>query len=153
AWLISLSCGIGMLLALDRGDRPGDVLACVLLLISVCSTGIGLPFLVGAGFELLWRRERRRRIWVVAIPLLVYVIWALAYQPDPLAGHSFVAAPGFSAAAAAGALAALTGLAGDTVRTGGSSALTWGTPLAVAGAVLLGWRLARMVRIPDRALT
>lgn len=153
AWLISLSCGIGMLLALDRCDRTGDVVACVLLLISICSTGIGLPFLVGAAFELLWRRERRREIWVVAIPLLVYVIWTLAYQTDTLARHAIVEAPGFIAAAAAGALAALTGLAGDTVGSGGSSALTWGTPLAVAAAVLLGWRLARMVRIPDRALT
>ena len=153
AWLISLACGIGMLLALDRRDRVGDVVACLLLLISICSSGIGLPFLVGAAFELLWRRERRREIWVVAIPLLVYVIWALAYQTDTITRHAFVEAPSFIAAAAAAALAALIGLAGDTVRSGGSSALTWGTPLAVAGAALLAWRLARIVRIPDRALT
>jgi hypothetical protein len=153
AWLISLACGIGMLLALDRRDRIGDVVACLLLLISISSSGIGLPFLVGAAFELLWRRERRREIWVVAVPLLVYVIWALAYQTDTITRHAFVEAPSFIAAAAAAALAALIGLAGDTVRSGGSSALTWGTPLAVAGAALLAWRLARIVRIPDRALT
>lgn len=153
AWLISLSCGIGMLLSLDRRDRLGDAFACVLLLISICSSGIGLPFLVGAAFELLWRRDRRRQLWVVAIPLLVYVIWALAYQTDTITRHAFVEAPSFIAAAAAGALAALIGLAGDTVRSGGSSAFTWGTPLAVAGAALLGWRLVRIARIPDRALT
>ena len=38
-------------LALDRRDRVGDGVACLLLLISICSSGIGLPFLVGAAFE------------------------------------------------------------------------------------------------------
>jgi hypothetical protein len=36
---------------------------------------VGLPFVAGVGVELLWRRRDWRRLWVPAVPLVLFVIW------------------------------------------------------------------------------
>src|SRR5204862_3626223 len=38
AWLISIAAGLGALLLIDRGDRKGDVCACLLLGLSLASS-------------------------------------------------------------------------------------------------------------------
>ena len=47
AWLISLAAGLGALLALDRGDRRGDAVACALLALALASSGIGIAIARG----------------------------------------------------------------------------------------------------------
>ncbi|HZU60404.1 MAG TPA: hypothetical protein VE983_05530, partial [Solirubrobacteraceae bacterium] len=42
AWLIALAAGMGAFLLLDRQDTPGDALACLLLIVSLASTSVGV---------------------------------------------------------------------------------------------------------------
>jgi hypothetical protein len=149
--VISLAAGVGALLLLDRGDRRGDAGACGLLALSIASSGNGLPIAIGVAVEVLLVRRRPRDVWIVAAPLALYGIWWLAYQDSAFVRHNIVLAPGFAADAAAGALAALTGLSGPQV-TGEADTAGWGRPLAVAAAALLIWRLLRRP-VPGRALT
>lgn len=75
----AMAAGMGMLLALDRRDRLGDVLASVLLAVSIGCNSVALPFAVAAAIEVLWRSDRWRRIWIPAVPLVLYGIWRLVY--------------------------------------------------------------------------
>ena len=82
-WPISIACGLGALLALDRRDRRGDIAACVLLVI--CVSGVRPR-----------RRDRRRAdrrgaarpwaasAWIVGVPLALFVVWYLAYPGQQL---------------------------------------------------------------------
>jgi hypothetical protein len=149
AWLISLAAGVGAFLLLDRGDRAGALWACVLVGVALASSGVGVPIALGLAVELLWRR--RREVWVVAAPLLLYAVWWLAYTDSELIRHALVLTPSFMASAAAGVLSSLVGLSGMDPPADGA-ALTWGRPLAVAGVAALAWRLARLRSLPPRVL-
>ena len=96
---ISLASGLGALIMLRRQDRKGDRLACLLLVVCILSTSLGIPFMAGATVDLLLRREGFRkflsRIWIVAVPAAVYAAWWLGW------GHT--AESGLSAHNAAGA--------------------------------------------------
>ena len=71
-FLSSLAAGIGALLALDREDRRGDVIAAVLLGVALASSSLGLPLLAAAALEVLGRPDRRSRWWIVAAPAVLY---------------------------------------------------------------------------------
>ena len=70
-------CGLGALLALDRGDRRGDLAACALLCLGVLTYTVALPFVVGAAVVVLLRDDRWRRIWITLAPVALYAIWWL----------------------------------------------------------------------------
>jgi hypothetical protein len=72
-FLGSLATGTGALVALER-ERPR--LACMLIVLAIASSSLGLPFAVGIGIDSLLRR---RRLWVPFVPLVGYAIWALLY--------------------------------------------------------------------------
>jgi len=153
AWLITLAAGIGALLALDRGDRRGDAVACALLALALASSGIGIAIGAGLAVEVLWRR---RPVWIVAAPLAVYALWWLVYQDTDFWRHNVVIAPQFAADAAGASLAVVVGLtegrldaAGNLIDAG--AALVWGRPLLLAAAAVLAWRLATLRPVPVRA--
>jgi hypothetical protein len=155
AWLISLGGGLGALLALDRGDRRGDAVACALLGLSLASSGIGIAIAAGLVVEVLWRR---RPVWVVAGPIAVYALWWIVYQDTDFWRHNVVVALQFAADAAGGSLAAVTGLTEARLDANGGlvdagAALLWGRPLAVAAAAVLIWRLAALRPVPARVFT
>jgi hypothetical protein len=150
-WLISLASGVGALLALDRGDRRGDVTACMLIAVSLASSGLGVAIAIGVVVELALGRGRWRDLWIVAIPLVPYAIWWLAYRPAGLVKGNIDLAFKFAAESGAGTLSALVGLAGDGVPKG-VDALQWGRPLAVLAMVGLVWVLVRYARIPPRVV-
>jgi hypothetical protein len=75
----AMAAGMGSLLAFDRGTRRGDVAGCVLLCLSIASSSVGFPFLIGAIVEVLLRRDRVSRLWVVGVPVVLYGIWTLVY--------------------------------------------------------------------------
>jgi hypothetical protein len=56
--LFPIACGIGALLALDRGDRVGDGLACALLCLAVVTFGTGLAMTVAVAVAILFRDDR-----------------------------------------------------------------------------------------------
>jgi hypothetical protein len=157
-WLLSLAAGLGALLMLDRGDRRGDVGAFALLALALASSGLGLVIAAGLLVEVLWGRGEWRAAWIAAGPLAVYAVWWSVYQDTAVLRHNIPLAPGFAADAAGGALAALAGLTEVRVDAGGTltdagAALGWGRPLAIAGAGLMIWRLAKMRPVPARVLT
>src|SRR5919204_1826727 len=75
--LISTAAGLGMLLSLERLDRNVDVLACVLLAISLASLSTGYPFAAAAAVLVLARPspQRWRRSWVFLVPVGLYALW------------------------------------------------------------------------------
>ena len=150
-WLSSLTAGVGALLALDRGDRRGEVLACGLLAVALASSGLGVAIAIGLLVELAWER-RWRDVWIVALPIVPYAIWWLAYRPAGIVQANIDQTFDFTVDAAAGALSSLVGLAGSGVPDG-VDALSWGRPLGVAALVLLAILLPRYARIPARIVS
>jgi hypothetical protein len=142
SFLLSVAAGLGMLIALERRDLRGTVAVAVLLAVSLASSSVGIAFAAAAGIHVLLRRDRLARLWAVAVPSLLYLVWLAAYG-DPtatagnrsltqLANDNFPAAPGYVATAAAGAFGAIVGLGID-----------WGRPLAVAALLLLALYVVR----------
>lgn len=145
AWLASLAAGLGALLMLDRRDRLGNVTACILIVISLSSSGLGVPITAGVLVEILLGRASRGRLWVVAVPLGLYALWYAGYSESNFASHRITEVPGFTADALAASISGLVGLAGRTIPDTGAS-LDWGRPLAVVAVALLAWRLRRLGR-------
>ena len=81
---IAVVAGLGMLLALERRDLRGDIVACVLLLVSVTSHPLGTAFAGAAVVIVLGRPapDRWRRAWVFAIPLILFALWYVTLR-DP----------------------------------------------------------------------
>ncbi len=133
----SVVFGLAMLLALERGDRTRDTLACVFLALSISSSSVGLPFIAAALAEVVLRERHWRRLWVPLVPALLYGVWWVQYAPRELqAGgsptHNVLQVPPYVADSAAGAVGGLTSLG-----------LEWGRPLTLLAALLLVHRLLR----------
>jgi hypothetical protein len=108
---LSLAAGLASLLALDRGTRRGDALACALLVLSIASASLGIPFIAGALILLvLSRRSPLGRLYVVLVPIVLYGLWYLAYGEPTAKAENIREVPGFVANAAAGAASAIVGL-------------------------------------------
>jgi len=142
----SLAAGLGAILVLQRDDRRGEILACLLLAVSIAMIELGLCFALGIAIWLLIRHrlEAWRRVWIVAVPLALYAIWWLWArkfdQSETTAGNIHL----FPETILHGAAAALGALTGTNPIMAGSyvTAVTWfGRALAVAAAVALLARL------------
>lgn len=139
SYLCSLLTGLGAMLALDRRDRSGDIAASILLATALGSSGLGVALLAGATVELLWREHRWQRIWVVAVPGLLYGLWHTRYSTGELDPANLLNVPRYAADAFAGATGALVGLGTD-----------WGRVLAVAIVVTMLLRLRSPLGDPAR---
>jgi hypothetical protein len=152
--MLSIDAGLGMLLLLERRTLRADILAGVLLFVSLFSFGIGLSFAVGAAVQIFFRPAPQRwpRAWVVAVPLLLFVAWELwargAYPPEAsrLTASSIPSLPSNLAQNLAYVCAALTGL----FRLPGDQPLAFdstpGAPIAVVLAIAAGWVAVRRRR-------
>ncbi len=112
-FLSALAAGLGALLAMDRRSRRGDVVASALLCVSLASSGIGLPIVAGAAVEVLLRPDRRRRAWVVGIPIVLYALWYVGYGRDTAKLSNVPAIPAWIIDAAGPAAGAITGVGSD----------------------------------------
>jgi hypothetical protein len=155
----TLAC-LAALLMLERGSRRADLAACVLLVVGLASWTSAVAYLAGVFVEVLWRRDRWRRLWVPLIPAGLYLAWKLQWAGSLFgdvntAGNS----PGgvvdvfkHGLQAAAGAVSGLAGvqLNSPTLK----SHLPWlGTLTQVAvalGAALLAWFVVRGRRLGAR---
>ncbi|MGH2951050.1 MAG: hypothetical protein ACRDKX_03295, partial [Solirubrobacterales bacterium] len=148
--LFSIAAGLGSLLALERGDRRGDVAACVLLAISIVTFSTGLAFLVGVAISVLLRGDRWRRAWIFAVPAALYMAWWLSISWTSASGSdqvqlsNLLLIPGWAFSSLAAGAAALAGLAYD-FRGEGSPEIdaSWGPVLAVGAIVALALRIRR----------
>jgi hypothetical protein len=71
----SAALGLAAFLALEREDRRGDVIACVMLVLSVAMLEVGVAFAVGVAVSVLSRDDRRQRLWIVLAPIALYFAW------------------------------------------------------------------------------
>lgn len=72
--IFSVACGLGALLAVERKDLRGDVVACISLVFGVATYTETLPFVAGITLLLILERSWRR-LWVTAVPLALYGGW------------------------------------------------------------------------------
>ena len=78
--MASIVAGVAAFAVLDGpADKRNDRRLAILMAIALASSGMGIPVLVGVAVELLLTREGRRRLWVVAVPFGLYLLWYLNY--------------------------------------------------------------------------
>jgi hypothetical protein len=112
-FLSAIACGVASLMMLEGRTRRSDVWACVLLALALASSSLGVPFALGAVFEVVRHRDRRARAWIVAVPIALYALWYVAYGHSALRSSNIDAVPVYVANAAAGAAGALSGFGSD----------------------------------------
>ena len=145
----SVAFGLGAVFAIRRDDRAGDVLACLLLLASLAFAEIAVPFALGIAVAIAVDRGPWRRLWVVAVPLVLYAIWYAGWQqgPSDLTAGNIATSPSYVLDGLGSSLASLLGL-GTSTLSGGTGGLDWGRPLLVGvGAVAA---LGASTRFPRR---
>src|SRR6185295_15130405 len=154
--LTGMATGLAMLLALERRTTAGNIAACLLLGLCLASFSVGIAFALGALFAIwLGGRADWRRVWVVLVPGILYVIWFLWARKF---GQSEVTAEAISSlfSGMADQLAALCAAITGLFRVPGNAELTdliqirpeWGYPLAI----LLGAVVALHVRRAPRSI-
>jgi hypothetical protein len=78
--MMSIVAGVAAFAVLDRPpDKRSDRTIVVLMVVALASSGMGIPVLLGVAVELLLTPEGRRRLWVVAVPFGLYLVWYLFY--------------------------------------------------------------------------
>ena len=145
----SVLTGVAMLLALEREDRRGDVSACVLLILSVGFSSLGVAFAIGAGVDVLQRRRHLGlgRLYVPAIPLLLYAVWYLGWGHEAQSAaslHNAIHTPFFAVQGFAVSTAALLGVSWIAEDLPGEPR-KYGA-IAAALAVLAGFAYMRLRR-------
>jgi hypothetical protein len=144
----SLAAGLGAVLALERGDRRGDLLACILLAVSIAMIELGLSFALGIAIWLLVddRRRALRRAWIVLGPLVLYAawwVWARKFDQSQATASNIHLIPETLLNAGASVLGSLTG-ANPVLPGSYTVEVTWfGRALAIVAAVALVVRLVR----------
>jgi hypothetical protein len=152
--LTGMAGGLGMLLALQRRSRGGDLAACLSLALSLASFSVGIAFGLGALLSIwLGGRAQWHRAWVVLVPAALYAawfIWARKFGQSEVSAESISAVLSGSADQLAAICAAITGL----FRVPGSIGLPvvleirpdWGYPLALVFAGLVALYVRRAPR-------
>lgn len=149
----ALLFGIAMLLALDRGDRRGDIAACAFLAVAIGFSSLGVAFAAGAAVDVLQRRRGRglRRAYLVAIPLLLYAAWYAGWghtADTHLSLRNALNAPQFVFDGLASSLDSLLGL--STIAVDGTGQPDWGRSLLVAAILLLVFAQIRRPGVSPR---
>jgi len=135
----SMACGLGTLLALERRDSAGDRLACALLVLALTFSSLGLAFVAGAALEVGLRDDRRRRAYIVAVPLVLYALWWLGWGHEAESRLSFDAASNSLSYVLDGLAASIASLLGLTSVEAGATptvSLDWGRPLLVLALIV-----------------
>jgi hypothetical protein len=142
AFIGSILFGLAMLLALDRDDTRGDVLACVFLAISAGFSSLGISFMAAAAVNLFQRRRQRGlgRAWFVAIPVVLFGLWYLGWGHDAeshLSLRNVLDSPRFVLEGLAVSLESLLGLSKAPIEGPPETVLGWGEPLLIAALALV----------------
>lgn len=140
--------GLAMLLALDRGDRRGDLAACAFLAISAGFSSLGLSFIAAAAVEVFLRRGERGlgRAWVFAVPAGLFALWYLGWGREAeshLGLANVLSSPPYVLEGLAASVESLLGLADPPLE--GVATVGWGMPLLLA---LIGLVVYRQLRRP-----
>lgn len=152
---ITVLCGLGAWLCLQRRRTAWDAVAAGLLTVGVATESTVLPFVFAAALIVALDRESpRSRYWVAIVPVGVYALWWLAWghtEKSDVAIANFAALPSFAFDSLAASLASITGV--FTVPGSRTVGFDLAAGQALAGGmlmVLLAVVLARRYR-PGRA--
>lgn len=154
--LLTVACGLGMLLCLERGDPSGDLGACLLLAVALASYSAALAFAAGAALYLLVLSGTggRQRFWVVVVPLVLYGawrIWAIQFHDTDVSLDNVLGLPGSLAASLAATVASISGTFRDPGASGLSTAPNFRTEAGwVLGVALVAAAAVRLLRPPRR---
>lgn len=146
--------GIAMLLALERGDRRGDVAACALLVLAIASSGLGICFIPAAAVVVA---QGRRETWlgrsyIFLVPAVLYALWWLGWGHEAeshVSVETILSSPRFVVDSIAFGLGSLLGLG---QRIGTAPEPVWGRPLLVGLVIVLGLLQFRFRRALDPRL-
>ena len=146
--IYALALGLGALLALHRGDRRGDLTACVLLVLSVAMIELGLAFAVAIAISVMLRRDRLRRAWIFLVPLALYGcwwIWSRHFDQPSIALSNVKLIPKTATDGLAAVAGSVFGLnpTGAGVFQPTTGITGWGSALAALAVVALVWRISR----------
>lgn len=138
--------GLAMLLALERGDRAGDGLACLCPVAALGFSGLGIPLLAAAAVAigLGERRTWLRRAYVVAVPAALFAAWYLKWGhevPTHITADNVLHSPLVVGEALAVSVGALFGL--GVTPVGGSITPLWGALVLVVLILAIGYRQRR----------
>lgn len=155
--------GLAAIILLEREERGTDIAACAMLCLALAGFSQALPFLAGAVVAVALSPGRRRRWWVVAIPILAYGgwrLWAAQFESTGVIGSNVLPLPLYFSDALAVYASAVFGLFKEVgvgpwthLRLGAYSSefLVKAILLAVGELVVLGfafWLLRRRGPIP-----
>jgi hypothetical protein len=117
--VLAVVFGLAALVAVELRSRRGDVLACILLCLSLATFSVGFAF-VAAGIVFTLINDRwRQRSWIWIVPIALYLLWRVAApkytgpgylvsSPIHLANVRLI--PWFAVRSAAASAAAISGL-------------------------------------------
>ncbi len=149
----SVLFGLAMLLALEREDGVGDLLACLFLTLSFGFSSLAIPFAAAAFVVVMQspRARRRRRAYVFLIPIVLYGVWYLGWGSDAeshLSARNVLASPRYVAEAMAIGVGNLFGLGTNPVD--GMAEKIWGAILLTILVIGIVWRKLQRPGIDPR---
>jgi hypothetical protein len=142
----SLIGGIGALLLLERDEPRSDLLACLLLGVSMASSSLGIPFAIGVAILIATGGDPRRRAFVVVVPVALFALWWLGWGHDAdnhLTFDNVLESPRYVVEGLASSLACLFGLCTQAVGMN-VTVSAWRWPLLVVVLGLAVWRCYRI---------
>jgi hypothetical protein len=146
------AAGIGALIALDRGTRQGDRIACLLLVVSLAFSSLGIPFVAGALVHiLLSSRPKLGRLYVALLPLELWGIWWLGWGHEAESNFSLgnlPDVPEYVLDSAAAGIVSLLGLATGDGSEADQPHLVYGQILLLLGVGAAVARLWRRRAVP-----
>jgi hypothetical protein len=146
--IYALALGLGAVLVLQRGDRRGDVLACILLVLSIAMIELGLAFAVGIAVAVLLGPDRWHRVWIFLIPIALYAawwLWAQHFDQPSIELENVKLIPLTVTNAVAAIAGSVFGLnpTGEGVFQPTTGITGWGSALAALAVAALVWRISR----------
>jgi hypothetical protein len=144
----ALAAGLGALLALERNGRWADPVACLLLVLSIAFVEVGVAFVAGVAVSILIRPDRLRRLWIVAIPAILFAawyLWARQFELTPVGPENAPDVPPAIFDSLGAVLSSLAGRlpTGDGVSVPLVGQSAFGPILAVIALALLAVRVRR----------
>ena len=113
-FIASIATGLAALMLIERSSLKSDLIACLLLVLSIGFSEIGLSFLIATLFVLIADRGRWNRIWIGAIPTGLYGLWYALYDrgQTEITFSNVIHAPSYIAGEIEGASTGRFGLGG-----------------------------------------
>jgi hypothetical protein len=146
------AAGMGMLLILEREDRRGDIWGAVLLVVAVGFGSLGVSFIFAAFAQIVVAARERgwKRLWIVAVPAVLYLAWYAKYGHDAehhITLDNILNAPAYVFEGVGAGFASVLGLA-NAPLTGVVPLSPWAPALAIAAICLAVWGQVRRPGLP-----